>query len=520
MLLANIGLKVNLDHFYGIEIDEWPARIAETAMFLIDRQCDLKLTQQLGWAPDRLPVQEQATIKVGNALTLDWSELLAPTANVIVAGNPPFLGHATRSEQQAQELRDAWGKDDISRLDYVTGWHARALRYFREHDGLWAFVTTNSITQGDPVPHLFGPIFDAGWRIKFAHRTFPWTSEAAGKAAVHCVIVGFVRGQQPQHRLFEHPEPGRIVERSAASINAYLVDGPQVFIIKRTTPLSPGLPAATFGNMPRDDGNLIVEAGDYDDVASDSIALKYVRPFLGSEEVLRGKSRWCLWMTELDPSDLERSPLLAGRVAAVRAFRLRSSAASTRQMAHTPHLFGQRPGLHSRPYVIIPRVSSELRRFYAVRHVPANVIASDATFTAPDPTGYLFAIMSSSMFMAWQKAVGGRLKSDLRFSNTIVWNNLPLPAVDPSPRAKIIAAGEGVQVARDLQPDRSLAQLYASESMAAALVAAHDHLDELVDHAFGAKRTCASEAERQQVLFARYEELAAPLTAASTRRRR
>lgn len=522
MLLANYGLKVTLDHFYGIEIDEWPARIAETAMFLIDRQCDLKLTEHLGWAPDRLPIHEQATI-VSNisALKIDWAQVCPPTEDTIVAGNPPFLGHATRSDAQAQELRDAWGKDDISRLDYVTGWHAKSLDYFQNTSGKFAFVTTNSITQGDPVPHLFAPIFDAGWRIKFAHRTFPWTSEAVGKAAVHCVIIGFAKdlaGTRP--RLFDHPATGPGKERQVATINAYLVDGPNIFVTKRSQPLVHGLPEATFGNMPRDDGNLIVLPADYDEVAQDPIARRYLRPYLGAEEVLHGKQRWCLWLTDLDPADLHRSTILRERVDAVRWFRLTSTASSTRQMAQTPHLFGQRPALHAEPYLVIPRVSSELRDYYPVRRVTPDVIASDATFTAGDPTGLLFAVISSAMFTAWQATVGGRLKSDLRFSNTIVWNNLPLPDLDDSARRDIIEAGRAVEKARKSHTRRTLADLYRPETMPADLREAHRILDVEVDKAFGARGTAATLEERQRVLFQRYEHLTSPLNTTRTGSRR
>ncbi|MBB1514194.1 class I SAM-dependent DNA methyltransferase [Tessaracoccus sp. MC1627] len=515
MLLANYGLKVTLDHFYGIEIDEWPARIAETAMFLIDRQCDLKLTERLGWAPDRLPIEEQATI-VSNvsALKLDWAQVCPPTEDTVVAGNPPFLGHATRSEAQAEELRDAWGKDDISRLDYVTGWHARSLDYFRHTAGRFAFVTTNSITQGDPVPHLFAPIFDAGWRIKFAHRTFPWTSEAAGKAAVHCVIIGFAKnldGAKP--RLFDHPGTGTVSERQVATINAYLIDGPNVFVTKRSAPLVPHLPEATFGNMPRDDGNLIVTPNDYDAVHQDPVARRYLRPFLGAEEVLHGKQRWCLWLTGLDPSELSRSTILRERIDAVRHFRLKSSASSTRQMAQTPHLFGQRPALYNAPYLIIPGVSSELRDYYPVRRVGPEVIASNLAFTAGDPTGLLFAIISSAMFMAWQRTVGGRLESRLRFSNTIVWNNLPLPDLQDAARQSIIAAGRSVEEARDHYPQLTLADLYRPEAMPRELREAHRILDTAVDNAFGARGASPSLEERQRVLFQRFEDLAGSLTA-------
>ncbi|KQP82512.1 DNA methyltransferase [Aeromicrobium sp. Leaf291] len=496
-----LSLKVTLDHFFGIEIDEWPARIAETAMFLIDRQSDLKMKERFGVAPERLPIQRAARIVVGNALALDWAAICPATATVVVAGNPPFLGHATRSEAQAEELRAAWGRDEISRLDYVTGWHAKALRYLKGRGGHWAFVTTNSITQGDPVPLLFGPIFDEGWRIKFAHRTFPWTSDAAGKAAVHCVIVGFGRDVK-NPVLFDEVEAGGS-SRVVKSINAYLADAPDAFITKRMAPLGVGLPETTFGNMPRDDGNLIVTTDELAEVEADAVASKYLRPFLGADELLNGRQRWCLWLVGAE-EDIHRSDVLSERVEAVREFRKRSSAASTRQMAETAHLFGQRPGLHSKPYVAIPRVSSDRRPYFAAMHVSPDVIASDATFTASDPDGFLFGMISSAMFIAWQRAVGGRLKSDLRFSNTIVWNNLPLPSVEPDLRAQIAGAGRTVQAAREERPGLTLAQQYLPENFTGALERAHRELDRLVDRIWGGKRLPATEQERQSVLFDSY----------------
>lgn len=510
MLLANFGLKVTLDHFYGIEIDEWPARIAETAMFLVDRQCDLKLRASLGDAPDRLPIQEQATVIVGNALRIDWSSVCPQEGDVVIAGNPPFLGHATRTDEQAEDLRQAWGKNDISRLDYVTGWHAQALRYFRDrkHDGLFAFVTTNSVTQGDPVPHLFGPIFDAGWKIKFAHRTFPWTSEAAGKAAVHCVIVGFGRELgKARPRLFDYPPGLPATQRIVGTINGYLAEGPNVFITKRSKPLVTGLPEATFGNMPRDNGNLVVLPSEYDEVYADPVARKYLRPFIGAEELLHGKERWCLWLASLDPEDLHRSATLGDRVDAVRRFRSKSTAASTRRMAQTPHLFGQRPALYTKPYLVIPGVSSELREYYPVRRVEPSTITSNLAFTAGDPDGLLFAIISSATFMAWQSTVGGRLESRLRFSNTIVWNNLPIPAFSTETRQALIAAGKAVESARDAHLDMTLAELCRPEAMPADLRAAHTALDRETDRAFGVLGNARTLAERQRLLFDRYGQL-------------
>ena len=504
-------LKVSLDQFHGIEINWWPAKIAETAMFLVDHQMNREMALALGQAPDRLPIKITAHIHHTNALTADWAELLPPTTSTYVFGNPPFLGHISRTVQQTEELQAAWAGADIGRLDYVTAWYASALHYFRRRpSGRWAFVSTNSIAQGDQVPRLFAPIFDSGWRIRFAHRTFKWTSEATGRAAVHCIVVGFDRLETPRPRLFDYASVSADPhEVKADSINAYLVDGPNVLVGPRREPLSSMLTPITFGNMPRDGGGLVIEPDAFMMVMEDRVAAKYVRPFVGSEELLHGKDRWCLWLPELDPADLERSPFLRQRIALVRTKRAGSKAASTRGMAATPHLFGQRAAIYADSYLCIPRVVSETRRYFTAARLTPDVIPSDRTYSASDADGFLFAIVSSSMFITWQRTVGVTLKSDLSFSNTIVWNNLPLPVVDDNMRAKIIKAGECVLDARALHPERSLAEHYNPLAMDPNLVNAHDHLDAVVDRAFGAKRTCRSERERQEILFACYQELTA-----------
>ena len=500
-------LNVSLDQFHGIEINWWPAKIAETAMFLVDHQANREMALALGQAPDRLPIKITAHIVHGNALTTDWAAVLPPTADTYVFGNPPFLGHISRTGEQTELLRAAWGGKDIGRLDFVTGWYAKAIKYFGRVNGQWAFVSTSSVAQGDQVPRLFGPVFDAGWKIKFAHRTFAWSSEATGKAAVHCTIIGFSR-TPTSPRLFEYSTPrSEAHEITTGAINAYLVDGPNVLVEARQTPLADDLSEVTFGNMPRDGGYLIVTPEDYDSVMADLIASKYVRPFLGSEELLHNKMRWCLWLTELDPADIAKSPVLKERIEGVKAIRLASKAPSTRGMAATPALFGQRPAQLTEPYLGIPRVVSDSRRYYPATRLQANVVPSDRLFTAPDPDGLLFAIICSSMFITWQKTVGNRPKSDPSFSNTLVWNNLPLPALSGGTRAKIIAAGEAIQTARNLHPKRSLADHYNPLAMDPALISAHNKLDALVDRAFGSAKICANERERQAVLFARYQEL-------------
>lgn len=501
--------KLSIGQFYGIELNWWPAKIAETAMFLVDHQANRELADRVGMAPERLPITITAHIHHGNALAVDWSELFPQAkGQTYVFGNPPFLGHATRTEQQANELRTLWGTKDISRLDYVTGWHAQALHFFEGRRGAFAFVTTNSITQGDQVPRLFGPIFAAGWRIRFAHRTFSWDSDAPGKAAVHCVIVGFDRNHEPRPRLWDYPnakgEPHEVqVERA---INAYLVDGPNILVEKSGNPISKEINPAKMGSMPRDGGNLIVEVDEYDQVAADPIASKYLRPFRMGREVINGLDRWCLWLVDVKPSDVSKSAILSSRLAKVRESRLQSRATSTQEMASTPHLFGQR-SQEDVERLCIPKVVSERRPYFTAQRIGPEVIPGDKVYVVKDEDGLQFSLISSSMFITWQKTVGGRLKSDVSFANTLTWNTFPVPELDEQTRQKIIDAGKKVLAARELHPERSLADHYNPLAMAPELLKAHDALDREVDKAMGAPRKLTSERQRQEILFANYARM-------------
>jgi hypothetical protein len=507
MLLANVGLKVTLDHFYGIEIDEWPAKIAETAMFLIDRQCDLKLTERLGWAPDRLPILQQATIVSGSsALQIDWRDICPPTDAVLVAGNPPFLGISLRSASQTHELQQVWGSRYHGTLDYVTGWHAKALDYFRGIQGRWAFVTTNSITQGEVVAPLFQPILLEDWKIKFAHRTFPWTSEATGQAAVHCVVIGFSKNPiRPQ--LFDYPTPtSPPLERTVSNITPYLTEGPTVIVLPSTRPLNPQLGEVAYGNKPTDGGWLIVDPEEYDEVMADSIAARYVKKFVGARELLHGGDRYCLWLTDAQAGDIRASAVLRTRVEGVREFRSDSKAASTREAASTPRLFRQ-ISQPSTSYLCIPAHVSESRPYFLAARFGPEVVTSNANFLAADADGFMFAVISCTMFITWQRAVGGRIKSDLRFNKLLTWNTFPLPPTNVDTRKRVIAVGEGVLAARRLQPDLSLADLYAPVSVSNELVNAHHELDREVDQLFGLTSQHPTELERQEVLFTRYQEM-------------
>ena len=508
---ATLETKLTIGQFHGIEINWWPAKIAETAMFLVDHQANRELAAAVGQAPERLPITITAHIHHANALQVDWEELFpAPSGSTYVFGNPPFIGQYTKTSEQTADMRRVWGRDYDGYLDFVTGWHAQALHLYADgRPGEFGYVTTNSITQGQPVPALFGPIQREGWRIKYAHRTFAWDSEAPGKAAVHCVVVGFTRDRGAKQRLWTYPNinaaPVEVpVDRG---INAYLVDGPWVLVRKRMMPLSSQLPPARFGSKPVDGGNLIVEAAEYEELAADPIASKYLRPFRMGRELVRGQDRWCLWLVDLSPEDLRRSKTLRDRVEAVRQMREGSKKPATRNSAATPHLF-QENHQPATDYVGIPAVVSEARRYYTVASLPAEVIAGNKVYVAEDPDGLLIALVSSSMFITWQRAVGGRLKSDLSFSNTLVWNTFPVPDLDEGTRLRVIQAGQGVLDARKRHPERSLADAYNPLAMDPALVKAHDVLDREVDRAFGALRKLGNERQRLELLFARYVELA------------
>ena len=522
--------KLSMRQFFGIEINPWPAKVASTAMLLVDHLCN----QAWGENVVRLPIEETPEIVCANALRTDWHNVVPDSfRRLYVFGNPPFVGQYTKTSEQTADMKQVWGKDYDGYLDYVTGWHAKTKDLLADRTGDFAFVTTNSITQGQPVPALFGPLYREGWDIKFAHRTFAWDSDAPGQAAVHCVIVGFTRNpvavKKPTQRSIDQVQDAELNAAMAATVeqrlwdyalqkgaphevplttgvNAYLVDGPRVLVKKASKPLSPVMTPAVKGCQPTDNGNLIVEPTEYAVVAADPVAAKYLRPFVGSRELVRGLNRWCLWMEGADPKDISRSPLLKERVAAVREFRLKSLKKATQESAATPWLFQERRPA-STDYLCIPSVVSETRPYFTAAQLSAETITSNLAFSVKDPSGLAFALISSSMFITWQEAVGGRLESRLRFSNTLTWNTFPVPGLDGKTRAAIIAAGQGVRAARALHPDRSLAKAYDPNTMESELIMAHDALDLVVDKAFGADHPLSTDRERLAILFANYMEL-------------
>ncbi|MGO4785203.1 DNA methyltransferase [Cryobacterium sp. W22_MBD10_FK3] len=500
-------IKVTLDHFYGIEIEEWPARIAETAMLLVDHLANLRMEQDFGLAPDRLPIRIAPTIVHADALKTDWSAVLPVSDSTYIFGNPPFVGISLRSDEQTQTLKEVWGAGYHGTLDFVSGWYKKAIDYVGNSKARVALVSTNSICQGEQVAPLWGAVIKAGFGIDFAHKTFAWTTEAPGGAAVHVVIVGISKVSRRVPVLYEYQNIfGPAVGREVANISPYLIEGPSVVVEPLTAPLAVDLPDIFYGNKPTDDGNLIVEIEDLQEVLHDLVAAKYLRRYVGARELLHGADRWCLWLVDLVPGDLEKSPTLRERVKKVEEFRGASKAASTRVFASSPQLFRQ-IAQPTTDYVSIPIHVSESRRFFPVLHVDKSVISSNANFVAPDPTGLAFGILSSSMFIAWLKAVGGRIKSDLRLNKLGVWNTLPLPALSAAQISAVVDAGTEIKRAREQFPDRSLADLYEPTAIPSALISAHADLDRVVDPLFAGTRQIGDDDDRLRILFERYTAL-------------
>lgn len=509
---ATHGLKVSIDQFYGIEIEAWPARIAETAMFLVDHQANLRMDHELGTAPTRLPLEVSPHIVNADALSTDWHNVVPSSNLTYIFGNPPFLGQYTKTKEQTALTKRVWGHFYNGYLDFVTCWYKKAVDYYGESSGRWAFVSTNSISQGEAVAPLWGVILGAGWRCRFAHRSFAWNSEAAGKAAVHVSIIGFDRESTPEPHLWVYPEGGKGMAKLLVvpNINPYLVGYKNVLVEPATRPLSASLPIVTYGNKPTDRQHLIVSADELDSVLQDPIASKYLRRYVGARELLHDVERWCLWLSDSASEDIQLSPILRERVNAVAEFRAKSTDAQTRRASEWPHRFQEVRQLDV-PYLAIPGHVSEHRKYLTAAYLDPEVICSNANFMAPDPDGYLLGVLSSSMFMTWQRTIGGRLESRIRFSNTFSYNTFPWPDLAREQRNEVAAAGKRVLEVRNSLHGLSLAQMYDPASMPRALDQAHIELDSVVDTIFEIENE-AELSERQARLFTLYELSTTPDT--------
>ncbi|MBE0619143.1 MAG: class I SAM-dependent DNA methyltransferase [Burkholderiales bacterium] len=500
-------LQLDVDQFYGVEIEDWPAQIAQVAMWLVDHQMNTLVSEEFGLYFARIPLTCTPHIVRGNALRMDWNDVVPAERLSYIISNPPFSGAMVMGDSQREDMTEVFG--DLRAygvLDYVSCWYWKAAKFIDSTQIRVGFVSTNSITQGEQVGLLWAPLMHRYHvKIQFAHRTFRWSNEAKGVAAVHCVIIGFAQSEPEKRHIFEYETIDgvpHVVE--AKNINAYLLDAPDVFLLNRSAPIC-AVPAMRFGSMPRDGGHLILTEEEKQQFLSEEPdAARFLRPYTGAEEFLNGYNRWCLWLMNANPGELRRLPKVVERVEKVREFRLRSKAETTRKFAATPTLFCQL-AQPDRDYLLIPRVSSERRRYIPIGFVSQSLIANDQVLTVSGATLYHFGVVSSEMHMAWARQFSGRLKSDYRYSKDIVYNNFPWPDGPSNKLAKAIeAASQGVIDARAHLPNSSLADLYDPLTMPPVLVQAHRALDQAVDAAYG-KKSFDSDAARVAFLLELYQ---------------
>jgi hypothetical protein len=504
-------VQVDVDQFCGIEIEEFPAQIAQVALWLMDHQMNLRVSEEFGNYFVRLPLKKAPVIVNGNALATDWRQVLAPADCSFIVGNPPFIGAKLVSAEQRADMDAVFlGNKNSGQIDYVACWYRKATDYMAANPRIvTAFVSTNSITQGEQVGALWPDLLASGVRIQFAHRTFQWSSEARGKATVQCVIIGFALEDKGEKWLFDYVTPRDDPHAiRAQNINPYLIDAPNVIAIGRMKPLC-AVPAMANGSIPADGGNLILEPREKDElIAAEPAAEEWVRLYVGAEGFIHNIERWCLWLRGCPPAILHAMPKVRERVAAVKMMRAASSKAATREKAQTPSIFTEIRQPDSGSYLALPRTSSENRQCIPIGYLPATTIAANDLQIIPGADEYTFGVLSSAMHMAWVRVTAGRLESRYRYSAKYTYNTFPWPDPGPKERDAVMKAARGVLAARALHPGATMADLYDPLAMPPELSAAHRTLDKAVDAAYG-KRSFAGEAERVSFLFQIYQRLTA-----------
>jgi hypothetical protein len=505
-------LRLDVDQFFGIELEEFPAQIAQVALWLTDHQMNQQVSEEFGLYFARIPLKTSANIICGNALCLDWNEVVPVERLSYIMGNPPFVGKSLQNaEQKSDMLFACQGKVNPASLDLVCAWYIKAALLIRGTAIRCAFVSTNSICQGEQVSVLWNWLLSQGCRIFFAHRTFQWNNEARGKAAVHCVIVGFAAEEVQPKLLFEYEDIRGEAQRIVVNnINPYLVDAPDVVLHNRSIPVGT-VPQMLYGSKPADGGHLLLSAEERDELLQrEPDAAEWIRPFLNAEEFLHNTPRYCLWLEECPPHLLNKMPQVKQRVEKVRAMRLASTKSATRELSAFPTLFAEIRQCKTK-YLLVPAHTSENRIYIPIGYLSADIICGNANFQVSDATLFDFGVLTSLMHNAWMRTVCGRLKSDYRYSASIVYNNFPWP---PSPSDKqqqaVEAAAQAVLDARAQFPDSSLADLYDPLTMPPVLLKAHRVLDKAVDAAYG-RRDFKTEAERVAFLFDLYQKYTASL---------
>lgn len=508
-------IKVSIGQFYGIEINDFAVTVAKTALWIAESQMIKKTEDIVHMDLDFLPLKTYANIVEGNALQINWEDVIPKEKLNYIMGNPPFVGARLMSPVQKNDLLNIFGSKwkNAGNLDYVSCWYKKSADIMKGTDISAALVSTNSITQGEQVPILWKSLFDQGININFAHKTFRWDSESNSKAHVHCVIIGYSCANitPPPRKKLYFDKQVQVVD----NINAYLIDAPNVFIESRKKTLQ-NVPQIDFGNMPNDGGFLCGYTDEDKNfiVQKYPLAEKYFRPFLGATEFINNKKRWCLWLKDAKPNDLQNIPPILEAIKKVKELRMKSTREATKKLAETPYLFGEIRQPDSN-YLLIPRASSENRKYIPMGFLSADIIANDTVQIIPNATRYEFGVLTSNVHMAWMRAVCGRLKSDYRYSNTIVYNNFPWCNPTEEQNAKIEKTAQGILNARALYPECSLADLYDELTMPPELRKAHQENDKAVMEAYGfkikdeqtGKYRWLSESETVARLMQMYQEL-------------
>ena len=541
-------ISLDVDQFYGIEIEEFTAQIAQVALWLADHQMNLRVSEEFGLYFARIPLRSSPQVVHGNALALDWNQVLPAGQCSYLLGNPPFVGAKFMSDAQRSDSRAVFaGMDNAGLLDFVAAWYVKATRYLQAASAgpgeaalaRAAFVSTNSITQGEQVGVLWGWLLAQGVHIHFAHRTFAWSNEARGKAAVHCVILGFGLDERADKVIYEYEDiQGEPLAVPAVQINPYLVDAPSVVLPRRSRPIC-AVPNIAVGCQPIDGGHYLFTAEERDAfIAREPASAPWFRRWLGADEFLNGYERWCLWLGDCPPAELRAMPETLKRIQAVKEFRLSSKRPVTRDLAATPTRFAVE-NMPKTPYLVLPEVSSERRPFIPFGFEQPQTLCSNLVKIATGATLFHFGILSSTMHNAWVRAVCGRLKSDFRYSAAIVYNNFPWPdsPEDFKPNQSSASASKwqtAIEIAAQAVLDAraqfqqgerpaSLADLYDPLTMPPALLKAHQQLDAAVDAAYApaaGKKTWKNDAERVAFLFERYQQITSLLPAAPSKTHR
>lgn len=497
-------IKVSINQFYGIEINDFACSVAQTALWIAESQMMQATDEIVGFNLDPLPLKTYTNIHEGNALRMDWNEVIPAAELNYIMGNPPFIGASMMTAEQKNEAVAIFGKGSrVNSIDYVGAWYYKAASMIQGTTIRVAFVSTNSITQGEQVAPFWTQLLDKYHvHIDFAYRTFIWNSEASDKAHVHCVIIGFSTCHSERKRRIYDGNQVQV----ASNINPYLIDAPDAIIGTRSKPIC-DVPTISYGNKPSDGGNLILSEEERKRLLSDDPEMEpYMRRYVGARDFINSDEvRYCLWLKGVSPAAYRKNTEVMRRLQAVKEMRLKSTAAPTRALAERPYLFFSTPQTEN-PYLCIPEVSSGRRKYIPVGFMPNSIIAANTVVIVPDATIYHFGVIDSIVHMAWMRVVCGRLKSDYRYAGSVVYNNFPWPQVTEAQRTKIEQTAQGILDARALYPDSSFADLYDDLTMPYELQKAHRANDAAVLEAYGFSKD-ATESDIVARLFKMYQEL-------------